>query len=243
MGTNKTRESVFRFKQFDVANSLSAMKVGTDGVLLGAWADVESGSRCPRVLDVGTGSGLIAMMLAQRFPAAEITGIDVVEDACTEARANADASPWGGRIDIVCDDFMGYASGCQVFFDAVVSNPPFFKSALKAPDRQRMLARHGDGLDYEKIIRACASGLLASHGVLSMVSPVDREGDIIFDMEMAGMWLSRLTRVWTKPDAAAPSRLLWEMRLGKKVHPTRYHDLTIGSAAYAELTHDFYLDR
>ena len=106
MGTSKTRESVFRFKRFDVANSLSAMKVGTDGVLLGAWACVPDASGAT-VLDVGTGSGLIALMLAQRFENAFITGIDIVEEACEEARVNAGASPWAGRIAI---EHAGFAS-------------------------------------------------------------------------------------------------------------------------------------
>jgi tRNA1Val (adenine37-N6)-methyltransferase len=244
MGTSKTRESIFRFKQFDVANSLSAMKVGTDGVLIGAWAVVPTHacSEAPRVLDVGTGSGLIALMLAQRFPEAKITGVDIVADACSEARANADASPWGDRIDIVCGDFCRMATAIGPF-DAVVSNPPFFKTDLKAADQGRMMARHGDGLDYGSIIRVCAAGLLASGGVLSMVSPADREADNIFDMEMAGMRLSRIVRVFTKPTAVAPSRLLWEMRCKEQgsTAPMEYGQLVVGSPEYRQLTGDFYL--
>ena len=250
MGTSKTRESVFRFKRFEVANSLSAMKVGTDGVLLGAWAGVPEtvtgsemdGGRSVRVLDVGTGSGLIALMMAQRFQQAQVTGIDIVEDACREAKANVDSSPWGDRIDIVCADFTEYAASAVVGpFDSVVSNPPFFKTELKASDRGRMLARHGTGLDYAAIMNACARGLLSPDGILSMVSPVEREADITFDMELSGLRLSRLTRVWTKSNAPAPSRLLWEMRRAKTASPPIVNDLLIGSDEYKSLTGDFYL--
>jgi tRNA1Val (adenine37-N6)-methyltransferase len=245
MGTSKSRESVFRFKQFEVVNSLSAMKVGTDGVLLGAWADVaaDACSEPVRVLDVGTGSGLIALMLAQRFRSARIVGVDIVAEACREARANADASQWGDRVDIVCADFSEFASSAGAF-DAVVSNPPFFKTDLKAPEQSRMLARHGAGLDYGVIIRACAAGLLAPGGVLSMVSPADREGDITFDMEMAGLRLSRLVRVVTKSTATAPTRLLWEMRRKSPdacAAPAKIDSLVVGSDGYRRLTGDFYL--
>lgn len=242
MGTSKTRENVFRFKRFEIVNSLSAMKVGTDGVLLGAWASVSAADRHPRVLDVGSGSGLISLMLAQRFPDASITGVDIEREACVEARGNADRSGWGSRIDIVCKNFAAYAAGDDVgCFDAVVSNPPFFKTELKAPDRSRMMARHGDGLDYAVIMRACASGLLASDGILSMVSPADRERDITFEMELAGLSLSRMTRVWTKSTAQAPSRLLWEMRRMKMESPPIVDDLLIGGDDYKALTGDFYL--
>ncbi|WP_295727815.1 methyltransferase [uncultured Muribaculum sp.] len=242
MGTSKTREIVFRFKRFEIANSLSAMKVGTDGVLLGAWAALPVMDCAPHVLDVGSGSGLISLMLAQRFPDAVITGVDIEEEACAEARMNADRSGWGDRVEIVCDDFATYAasSGAGVF-DAVVSNPPFFKTDLKAPDRGRMMARHGCGLDYAVIMRACASGLLDSGGILSMISPADREGDITFDMELAGLSLSRITRVWTKSTAQSPSRLLWEMRRMKMESPPVVDDLLIGGDDYKALTGDFYL--
>ncbi|ROS79296.1 methyltransferase domain-containing protein [Muribaculaceae bacterium Isolate-042 (Harlan)] len=239
MGTSKTRESVFRFKRFDVANSLSAMKVGTDGVLLGAWACVPDASRTT-VLDVGTGSGLIALMLAQRFDNAFITGIDIVEEACEEARVNAAASPWARRIVIEHAGFCEYA-GRGVSFDTVVSNPPFFKTEIKAADRGRMLARHGADLDYRVIMRACAEGLLSADGILSMVSPAERQNDIMFDMELCGLRLSRMTRVFTKPGAHTPSRMLWEMRRDKKASPPIVEDLLIGSDAYKALTGDFYL--
>ncbi len=104
-----------------------------------------------------------------------------------------------------------------------------------------MLARHGADLDYGVIMRACACGLLSADGILSMVSPAERQNDIMFDMELCGLRLSRMTRVFTKPGAQEPSRLLWEMRRDKMASPPKVEDLLIGSDAYKALTGDFYL--
>ena len=123
---------MFQFKQFKIEQDECAMKVGTDGVLLGAWA--RGGAR---LLDVGTGTGIIALMLAQRYPDAHVVGIDIDEGAVRQATANVLASPFSTRIRLeqtrVQDMDASYA-GC---FDAVVSNPPFFIDSLQAPDRQR----------------------------------------------------------------------------------------------------------
>ena len=131
MGTNRNREQVFRFKQFSVANRLAAMKVGTDGVLLGAWCGVEG---CRTVLDVGTGSGLIALMIAQRCPEAHVTALDIVPEAVAEAAENAAASPWGDRITVMEADFnRAVADRLLPRYDLIVSNPPYFPTAINSP--------------------------------------------------------------------------------------------------------------
>ena len=112
--------------------------------------------------------------------------------------------------------FCEYA-GQGVSFDAVVSNPPFSRRKSRLRTEDGMLARHGADLDYGIIMRACACGLLSADGILSMVSPAERQNDIMFDMELCGLRLSRMTRVFTKPGAQEPSRLLWEMRRDKGV--------------------------
>ncbi len=113
------------------------MKVGTDGVLLGAWTPVRDADR--RVLDVGTGTGLIALMLAQRTTAARITALDVDPDCVGQARENANASPWGHRIGTVCSPVQEFGDGP---FDLIVSNPPFYDNSLPSPDAARTTARH-----------------------------------------------------------------------------------------------------
>ena len=114
---------MFTFKQFTIDDSACAMKVGTDGVLLGAWAEVDNAAT-RRVLDIGTGSGLIALMLAQRLPESRIVGIDIVPEAVEAARRNAAASPFAGRIEMVCADVCHYQPENGELFDAIVSNPP-----------------------------------------------------------------------------------------------------------------------
>ena len=127
---------MFRFKQFAVRQDRCPMKVGTDGVLLGAWAPVLPSDR--RVLDIGTGTGLIALMMAQRMPQARIAGVDI--DDVSQARENADASPWGARLEFHRCPVQEFAAGGA--FDLIVSNPPYVPQSDRA-------AMHVNVRDYE----------------------------------------------------------------------------------------------
>ena len=142
------------------------MKVGTDGVLLGAWVSVRPSDR--RILDIGTGTGLIALMMAQRVPGARITGVDV-EDI-SQARENADASPWGGRVAFVQCPVQEFAP--QGKFDLVVSNPPFFVDSLTCPDAGRTTARHAVRLPFGDL-RDAVVRLLSDEGHFAVVLPAD----------------------------------------------------------------------
>lgn len=245
MGENKKREKVFQFKQFAVRNELSAMKVGTDGVLLGAWTHVEGAKS---VLDIGTGCGLIALMIAQRNTEAQITGIDISHDAIKEAKENALASPWRDRITMLeCDFNHAIAHKLLGDYDLVVSNPPYFTSTITAPNENRALARHCSTLDYSDIIKACSGGLLTEGGVLSLISPTDRIDDIIFSAEMSHMKIISQVNVSTKYNSA-PSRVLWEITHsgnGQRSAPIEtlqiYKDAGIYSDEYRSLIQDFYL--
>ena len=128
---------MFHFKQFNIDDTLCAMKVGTDGVLLGAWADV---SEAGRILDAGCGSGLIALMVAQRNAKARITAIDIDEGAINQSVVNVQASPWAERIEVLLADLRTYS--LDEHYDHIVSNPPFFNEALFSPTEQRAVARH-----------------------------------------------------------------------------------------------------
>ena len=134
----------FEFKQFTVWHDKCAMKVGTDGVLLGAWANVESAKH---ILDVGTGTGLIALMLAQRTVQADVTAIEIDSMAAIQARENIAHSPWKNRITLFNCDFRYFHDDLK--YDLIVSNPPYFVNALKCLDKQRNMARHTDLLYYE----------------------------------------------------------------------------------------------
>ncbi len=234
------REEVFRFKQFSVRNSLAAMKVGTDGVLLGAWCSVDGASR---ILDVGTGTGLIALMVAQRNHTAIIDAIDIDQVACDEAALNVAGSPWHGRINVTCCDFMEY-SGCGVGYDLVVSNPPYFDNGLLPPDQGRRLARHCGTLTYASLIGRAAQ-MLSPHGRVCIVTPADAAANVAAAVDGCGLHVNRRTLVRPKPSSSV-KRILWEMSASDAalredelvIESEVHHDYT---QQYVALTKDFYL--
>lgn len=199
------REKIFRFKQFEVLNDRTAMKVGTDGVLLGAWCPVE-GAR--RVLDVGTGCGVIALMIAQRNSQATICGIDIDHDAVEEAAINFANSPWSSRLTACeCDFNCRQEHAGQ--YDLIVSNPPYFIDSLLPPDAARTMARHTQTLTYGQLIEG-ASRLLTDDGTLALISPTEAESAIIEAATFASLPVRRLTRVISKL-GSAPKRILWTL--------------------------------
>lgn len=228
----------FSFKQFTVYHDRCAMKVGTDGVLLGAWADVSSSQK---ILDVGTGTGLIALMLAQRCVEARITAIDIDGEAVLQARENMNASPWGNRMEAVLQDLKTFQP--DVLFDTIVSNPPFFVDSLKCPDDQRNRARHTDTLPACFLLRKSAE-LLEEGGGLSLILPAEQTEGLITLAEGEGLYLSRLTSVITRP-GLPPKRSLMEFR--KQVSACEKNSLIVELARhvytedYIALTRDFYL--
>lgn len=227
----------FEFKHFTVHHDLCAMKVGTDGVLLGAWA--KGGER---VLDVGTGSGLIALCMAQRYPAAAVTAIDVDEDACRQAVKNVELSPFNGRINVEKAALQQFDGG---LFDSIVCNPPFFKDSLHCPDPQRTLARHSSTLGAGDLFRHSAR-MLAEGGELSVVIPMALRGEYDGEALMSGLTLSRAYIINTVPHKAA-SRCLLAYRRGCiaaiEERQVCLNDSTgQRSQWYKELTADFYLN-
>jgi len=217
------------------------MKVGTDGVLLGAWASVAERDR--RMLDIGTGTGLIALMLAQRAPQAQVVGIDVEEVA--EAQANAAASPWAERITMLRTSVQEFAPAEG--FDLAVSNPPFFDASLTCPDAGRTTARHTVRLPFEEL-RDAAVRLLNPGGRLAVVLPTDAAARFIA-LCCGKLPLVRRTDVRTTPRRPA-KRTLLEFRalpLAEAPQP-EMTELTVGTgehecytAEYRALTRDFYL--
>lgn len=192
----------FQFKQFTVWHDKCAMKVGTDGVLLGAWTSVQNAHK---ILDVGTGTGLVALMLAQRsLPDADIVALEIDETAAGQARDNVTRSPWKGRVEVVQTDFRSYQSSDK--FDVVVSNPPYFVDSLECPDRQRNAARHNDSLTYEELLEGVA-GLLAEDGAFTIVIPVDVADRVKMIAAVKNLYAVRQLNVITKP-GGVPKRTL-----------------------------------
>ncbi len=226
-------ENTFEFKQFAIYQKRSAMKVGTDGVLVGAWAPVD-GAR--RVLDVGAGTGLISLMIAQRAPEAHVVGVEIDMAASEEAHINVLASPWADRVAIMCADVMDVREilGEQ---DLIISNPPFFTTGLAAPDCRRNAARHEGTLTIETLVQL-AAWLLAPDGRMAFIAPADREADIDTMVTMARLCVERLTTVITAP-GKPPRRQLW--LVGRRPVMTRRDSLLIGSPAYQDLVAPFYI--
>lgn len=204
------------------------MKVGTDGVLLGAWA--HGGAR---ILDAGTGTGVIALMMAQRFPEALVTAIDVDEGAVRQAQENVLQSPFSERIEVLGESLQQHEGR----YDSIISNPPFFMDSLKAPDAQRTMARHTTTLTYQELMQA-AWRLLADEGELSVVVPFDYRQRMEDEAIFVGFFPCRICAVKTT-EKKAPKRYLLAFK--KHPCPCEKEELTIGSEAYRQLTQDFYL--
>jgi tRNA1Val (adenine37-N6)-methyltransferase len=231
----------FRFKQFTIKQDRCAMKVGTDGMLLGAWAGVGG---CQNILDVGTGTGLIALMLAQRNPDADIDAIDIDAGACSQAKENVEGSPFAGRIRVICASFSDYAPEAALMYDLIVSNPPYFARSLKNPDPQRRVARHTDTLPLEELIGK-GRELLSPGGRIALILPVGREDELGALACRKGLNVIRQTAVVPVSGAAA-KRVLTELSV-LPVASCERDSLLIEKArgeysrAYVALTQDFYL--
>lgn len=222
----------FKFKQFTIWHDKCAMKVGTDGVLLGAWAPLGS-----RILDVGTGSGLIARMLMQRYPEAEVEGIDIDEAAVAQAKENG-VRAFQARLQ----DWKSDIGDC---YDLIVSNPPYFQNSLKNPDRGRELARHTDSLGYEELI-AHSARLLKEEGQLALILPAEAEEEIRNLAARYSLFPTHITRVYSKETKPARRVILAFSRknsiVGLIEDSLVLEDEKGGrSAAYSKLCEEFYL--
>ncbi|MBO5235355.1 MAG: methyltransferase [Alistipes sp.] len=229
---------MFKFKQFTVHQQRSAMKVGTDGVLIGAWASVRPADRA--LLDIGTGTGLIALMLAQRNPKAEVVAVEIDTESAAQACENVAESPWSDRIKVKRCAVQEFTPTMK--FDLIVSNPPYFVDSLKCPDESRNTARHTDTLSFAELMHT-AERLLAPDGRLAVIVPAEAALSVI----AAGkLHLVRRCDVRTKPNGA-PKRVMLEFSPRFEGVAAR-EELTIGdgsnggySPEYIALTRDFYL--
>ena len=230
--------SYFKFKEFTVWHDRCAMKVGTDGVLLGAWAPIEAASS---ILDIGTGTGLVALMLAQRCVTASITAVEIDEQAACQARENIEASSWSQRIKVVNVDFKNWETDER--FDLIVSNPPYFSDALKSPDTQRSLARHDHDLPFEQLLSRVVS-LMKPAGMFVVILPSDVM-ELFIDLRAdAGLFPEKTLNVSTKP-GEAPKRKIVSFKM--KPNETQQDNLVLEiarhhySEEYISLTKPFYL--
>lgn len=230
---------LFQFKQFSVDHHGCAMKVGTDGVLLGCWTCVDNASN---ILDIGTGCGLIALMMAQRTPpGSRITGVEILEKDSAVARNNVANSPWPEKVAIHNVAVQDFNPGEK--YDLIVSNPPFFVNSFQPPDLRRMNARHTHALSFPDLLRS-ADRLLTPGGKLSVILPtveatVFREAALEYGLHCSRLWSFR-------PRVGKPvERLLMEFTRTKAEPETgeiiMYANGNEWTEEFKELSRDFYL--
>ena len=230
----------FSFKQFTVFHDQCAMKVGIDGVLLGAWTTIENARN---ILDIGTGTGLIALMLAQRSEAM-IIGIDIDQSAVIQANENVQKSPWPERISILEKSLQEFALNSIESFDLIVSNPPYFVNSTKTPVENRTAARHTETLTHEELIEN-ALKILNPAGRICIILPLIEGQKCIEFAEEKNLFCTKKTNVFPKPGVEAKRLLLEFSRINSnKV----LENLTIESetrhqysAEFSELAKDYYL--
>jgi tRNA1Val (adenine37-N6)-methyltransferase len=236
----RVRERLFRFKQFAVTHARSGMKVGTDGVLLGAWTDI---SNCKSVLDIGAGSGLIALMIAQRTaPNVPVHAVELDASAYEDAHENFKQSPWTNRLFL-------HHSAVQEFkpphlFDLIISNPPYFKNSYKPEQQTRMAARHTDTLSFADLLNA-SFRMLSDTGKLSIILPPTESQEFLQLANSKGMQVIRECQLRSRKDKPV-ERILREYRKNQKtkimIEQLCLHESGDDwSADYQMLTRDFYL--
>ncbi len=227
----------FRFKQFAVEQDDVAMKVGTDGVLLGAWADCEGAKR---ILDIGTGTGVIALMLAQRNAKAQIQAVEIDETATQRARSNFDMSPWAERLEVECCAVQEFNPSEN--FDLIISNPPYFVDSLLPPDAKRSTARHTHDLSFRELDEAVCR-LLADDGRFALILPTAE-----FEKYMVITQLQLVRRCDVYPKIGAEIKRVMAEFAKNETAGVTHEKITIEqecrgdyTAEYRTLTKDFYL--
>lgn len=233
---------MFTFKQFSVNQNRCAMKIGTDGVLLGAWSPIPD--NCYSVLDIGTGTGIIALMMAQRSLAEQVDAIEIDENAFEQASDNFENSPWSDRLFCFHAGLDELIEEPEDEYDLIISNPPFYTENYKTEDVQRDLARFADAMPFEMLIEA-ADLLLSENGIFSVIIPFKEEEHFLALAKEFELYPIKITRVKGTPSSEIKRSLLAFQRneirnieINELVIETMRHVYT---AEYIGLTRDFYL--
>ena len=234
MGSN----NYFKFKQFTVTQEFSAMKVGVDSVILGAWVKINDANT---ILDVGTGTGLLALMMAQRSNAM-ITAIEIDDLAYREAISNIQVSPWPDKIRVINSSFQDFAEKCTTEFDHIVSNPPYFENSSQPEDHRRRNARHNDELPFGDIINGSLK-LLSEKGKLSVILPENIANGFCKVAMDSGLYINRTLMVRHRPGKPFHRQLMEfskkETTIDKSV--LLIEDQNEYTEDYKNLTREFYL--
>ncbi len=234
--------SVFQFKQFSVNQDQTAMKIGTDGVLLGAWTTIENNPKA--ILDIGTGTGIIALMLAQRSNAEQIDAFEIDESAYEQAVENFENSPWSDRLFCFHAGLDEFLEEPEDEYDLIVSNPPFFSEDFRSENEQRDLARFQEAMPFEDLVEA-ADLLLSENGIFSVIIPFHEEDRFIELCAEVELFPIKITRVKGAQNTKIIRSLLAFKRFelavltaDELVIEISRHEYT---PEYISLTKDFYL--
>lgn len=234
--------SKFQFKQFAVEQNRCAMKIGTDGVLLGAWAPIDNNPFS--ILDIGTGTGIIALILAQRSGATQIDALEIDEDAYEQATDNFENSPWNDRLFCFHAALDEFIEEPEEEYDLIISNPPFYTEDYKSENQQRDLARFSDAMPFEELIEA-ADLLLSENGIFAVIIPFKEEERFIDLCAEVELFPVKATRVKGSPTTPIVRSLLafkrYELSVleaDELIIEINRHEYT---DEYIELTKDFYL--
>ncbi len=232
---------MFHFKKFSIDDSTAAMKVGTDSVLLGAWAPCDNETR---ILDIGTGSGILALMMAQRNYKTYIDGVEIDPDAAALARLNVQLSPWPDQIQIFETTIQEFSETAQHTYSLIISNPPFFTNSLKAPGKARSTARHNDTLPVTDLLE-CTSKLLTEDGKAAFIIPANDFDNWKSEAAKLNLFPINITLVKSSP-TLSPHRAMIAFarkKTGKHIDNEIYiySSIKIHSQEYQKITADYYL--
>lgn len=234
----------FRFKEFIVRQDKTAMKVGTDGVLLGAWCSLES--KPETILDIGSGTGLISLMMAQRSFAEVIDAVEIDEQAYEQTVENFEESDWGDRLFCYHSSFQEFAAEMkeeEETYDLIISNPPFYQNAYETADESRNKARFTFSLSFENLLEGVSS-ILSEDGFFSTIIPYTEEEQFIQIAKDNRLNLSRICRVKGNPKSKIKRSLLEFSFQNKEIQETKLvleHGRHEYTTEYQYLTKDFYL--
>ncbi|PCE66102.1 tRNA1(Val) (adenine(37)-N6)-methyltransferase [Sediminicola luteus] len=233
--------AAFRFKEFSIEQDQCAMKVGTDGVLLGAWAGIDH--EPDSILDIGAGTGIIALMLAQRSHAETIDALELDNAAYEQCVGNFEASPWADRLFCYHAALLEFAQEMDEPYDLIVCNPPFYSESVSSGNTQRDQARQNDSMPFTHLLTVAAH-FLTDTGRFCMIAPFKEEKQLLKLGTSTGLYPTRICRVRGNDQSPIKRSLL---EFGKQTVDVETTELTIEverhqyTTAYKQLTQDFYL--
>ncbi len=234
-------EAPFKFKQFEVYQSDSAMKIGTDGVLIGAWASVKNRTK---ILDIGSGTGLISLMLAQRNNSANITAIDIDENSVKQSQYNFKISPWADRLLCKHISFQNFSNATTEKYDLIVSNPPFFSTGIESPSKSRAMARHNYNLSFEQLLYG-VDKIISDDGEFVVILPTNSFEKFSQEAVKVNLYVNKILNIFPTPNKDSVRVIASFVRIKTEITTENLIIEVNGrhnySKEYTELTKDFYL--